>query len=386
MTLNRRTFASLPVLGVAACSPSIDPARRPSPRRGEGRTAASPSPSAAPNDDELASPNPNLRFPAAKRGLVVGEVVIVAPTTTQLVTWDPDGKVVAAKALADVGIDDVPNPGFQDWDLRNGTFVVGGGSHYSWAAAGFEPWAAKGAGKVEHAEPKPSGSTEPRSNYQTPGSVSTDGSHVAASFFDGTVRVFEVGGRLVREFRPIGVTDRLDSQDLGVRYLPGDVLLVWGRGVACPVQAWKPDGSALVRRFDTGPTTPVHAALGPDGATLLVTAHDQGTGKMPWWVLDASTFGEQRRGELPMAASAVALSPGGSLVAGGADTSGKQPLQITVINGTDGTSHSFHREGYVAQSMAFSMDGKVLYTHNAKAGIVAWDAASGKELRQFGLP
>lgn len=283
---------------------------------------------------------------------------------------------MAAKALADVGIDDVPNPGFQDWDLRNGTFVVGGGSHYSWAAAGFEPWAAKGAGKVEHAEPKPSGSTEPRSNYQTPGSVSTD----------GTVRVFEVGGSLAREFRPIGMTDRLDSQDLGVRYLPGDVLLVWGRGVACPVQAWKPDGSALVRRFDAGPTTPVHAALGPDGATLLVTAYDQGTGKMPCWILDASTFDEQRRAELPMAASAVALGPGGSLVAGGADTSGKQPLQITVINATDGSSHSFHREGYVAQSMAFSTDGKVLYTHNAKAGIVARDAASGKELLQFDLP
>lgn len=346
----------------------------------------SPSPSTATKDVELASPDPNLRFPSATRGVVVGEDVIVAPTTTQLVTWDPDGKVLAAKALADVGIDDMPNPEVQAWDLRNGTFVVGGSSHYSWAAASLEPWAAKGAGKVEYAEPKPSTSTEPRSNYQTPGDVTTDGSHIAASFFDGTVRVFELGGSLVREFRPLGVTDKLDSQDLGVRYLPGDVLLVWGRGVACPVQAWKPDGSALVRRFDAGPTTPVHAALEPDGAMLLVTAYDQDTGKMPWWILDASTFDEQRRGELPMAASAVALSPGGGFVAGGADTRGQQPLQITVINATDGSSHSFHRERYVAQSMAFSMNGKVLYTHNAITGIVAWDAESGKELRQFDLP
>ena len=340
------------------------------------------SPSPSPAAGELAAPDPNLRFPA-EDGLIVGDDGVVAPTLTQLVTWNAKGKVVATRALADVGIDDIT---VQAWDLRDAIFVVGGGREYSWAAAGFEPWTAKGLGKVEHASPRPSGSTTPRKKYRWPSDVTTNGSHIAASFVDGRVRVFEVTGRQVGEFQPIGLAADAGTKRLGVQYLPNDDLLVSGRDVECPVQAWRSDGSALVRQFDRGPTRPVHVTLSPDDAMLLVTTFDRKSGKMPWWAVDTSTFEERHRGELPTAASAVALSPGGDLIAGAAGPNAAPPLQVTVVSIADGSSHSFRRDGYVAQSMAFSTDGKVLYTHNGYMGIIAWDARSGKELRRFDMP
>ncbi len=344
-----------------------------------------PTASATPVSGEEASPDSAVLFPAAS-GLVVGAEGIVAPTLTQLVMWGSGGDVVQRRALAEVGIDAWESHGASAWALRNGMFVVGGGESYTWAAAGFEPWEAKGQGMVEHEDGAPSDSTVPRTKYQWPERVATDGSLVAASFVDGTVRVFEVGGRLLHEFQPVGLAAGAGAKPLGLQYLPGDVLLVWGLDVECPVQAWKPDGSELVRRVADGPTTPVHVALAPEGARLLVTALDRAKGKMPWWLLDSPTLELQHRGELPTPASAVALGPDGELVAGAAGPDAANPLQVTVTNLADGTAHSFRREGYVAQSLAFSQDGKVLYTHNAKAGIVAWDADSGKELQQFGLP
>ncbi|WP_296137232.1 WD40 repeat domain-containing protein [uncultured Tessaracoccus sp.] len=387
MTIDRRLFLTVPALGVVACAPIDGPADGPAtPASKQPSSApADPTPSASASPGELASPDPDILFPAAS-GLVVAETGIVAPSLTHLVSWGRDGTIASTRSFAEAGLDDMPGSGVPAWDLRNGTFVVAGGKNYSWAAADVQAWTLSGSAVVEHAGSPPAGSTAPRANHMRPFGVATDGKHVAATFGDGSVKVFELAGTLLHQLTPEGLAPSGDTTKIGVRYLAGDVLLVWGRDARCPVQLWKADGSASLRVWQDGPARPAHVAVSPSEQHLLVTAYDREASRMPYWIVGSEDLAPQAQGVLPAPATAVALGPDGRTVASAGSVGDGDPIPIHLTHAGSGKTRNVRREGYVARSIAFSLDGARLYTHNSKVGVVEWNVAAGTETRQFDLP
>ncbi len=364
--------ASLSACSASRGSPS------PSPSEPEEPTMTTPSPTG-----EVAEPSPEHPFPVDS-GLVVEDGRVHTPTHTEFVSWDDDGAIVASFTLADPGVEPTAL-----WDLRDGVVAFAGGSDYSVLMVGLDDGRVLGRARVDNDVSRRDDSTVQPPPFKPPRALATDGTHVTAAFSDGTVAVFDVEGDLLHEFAPVG-SQPLEGDDpaqIELVYAPDGRLVLGSSSNGYPVQFWEPDGSAPAGELPGSPPHPQHIVFAEDAGRFIVTDHAQGSDEMAWILFDSTTHEPVDEGVLPDVASFVALSPDGATLASAGGFGSWDDVRVIYLTdlATGGTSR-MERDGYSARALSFSPDGATLYTHNAAAGIIAWDVASGTPLRSFDLP
>lgn len=338
------------------------------------------SPTTTPPNGEVAEPT-DRPFPTAHH-LVAEGGAIHAPSHTELLSWDPDGSIVRRAPL--VGAD-----GVHTWDLRDGVVVVGGADHYTFTTMSLDDGEALGEARVDNDVTAPEDSTAQPPAFRPPRAIATDGAHVAVAFDDGTVGVFDVAGQLLNTVVPVDFRPtRDDGADHALlTYSPDGRLVLHSARNHCPVQFWHPDGSELITVLDGGPANPQHVAFAAEAGRFVVTQYASGDDAMPYVVFDSATLEPVAEGTLPDVASVVAVSPdGATLASAGGFGSGDARRIIHLVDLAGAAASGMEREDYVAQSLLFSPDAATLYSHNALAGIVAWDVAARAETLAFELP
>lgn len=205
---------------------------------------------------------------------------------------------------------------------------------------------------------------------------SPDGSQLASSARDGTVRIWSVSDDepQVLQTAPEGIRSASDlafSDD-------GSRLAVSSRDAS--TQIWDVASGKLVHKLTGGAPAGDKVAFSPDGQWLATA-----TEKPDWTVAvsDAASLTIKHRFDRDVYVYDLTFSPDGSLLAfndrEGRDivlwpTSGGEPRVLS-----DGLTD-------MPESLQFSPDGRFLYSIGGKDGIVKWRADDGTRLEQFELP
>ncbi len=180
------------------------------------------------------------------------------------------------------------------------------------------------------------------------------------------IHTIESGGALAIE----GHAAAVDALALA----PGDsVLAAAEHGGA--IKLWRLADGVLVRDLTGQAGTVAGLAFLADGTQLLSAAG----AKVRWWKIDDGSVA--REVDLPAAATCLAISPDGSLLAAGGDDQ-----RVRVLKAADGTlAATFEGQATGVSSAAFSADGKFLVT-NANENILSiWDVARGRPLQRIAM-
>jgi RNA polymerase sigma factor (sigma-70 family) len=185
-----------------------------------------------------------------------------------------------------------------------------------------------------------------------------DGKHLVSTGWDGTVRLWDLKGRLLKLETDAGLwVSALDVAADGKSFVTAGNLVpvrVWDPATFTPTRSWEARGFAVWS-----------AALSADGK-VLVTAGDGFAGYVRW---DPATGKEVRRFTAPAApANPLALSPDGALLVAAGDKGTPQLLETATgrLAGPVGA-------GVAGYRAAFSPDGRTL-------AVAARTAAGGTEV------
>lgn len=220
--------------------------------------------------------------------------------------------------------------------------------------------------------------------------LSPDGSLLASSLQDGTVRVHSVAdGTQVAMVEPRDAETSESGDHAPNPSYTDDGLLVLSSGfVQCPVQFWSTDGSRL-QRMMPGPAEPYHHFRHtPDGQHLLLfRVVDPDGPTMAVELRDGVTFALVRTHHIPTIPTTSAIHPGGTHVAWCARGRTREERSIVHVMDLE-TAEITQLNGHARApaSLIYTPDGSTLLSMDAWDGIRAWDHATA-ELRQvFELP
>lgn len=365
--------------GLAACGTQDQQPGTRSSTPGDQTTAPEEDPVTVGPEGEVAEPDPDDLLPA-QLGLVFDDGMLHAPSHTEFLSWTTDGLIAERFSLPDVGVADV-----WTWDQADGVVALNGEGEFSVLVLERNTGAVLGTLAIANQEPDPE-DTAPQPAFLGPSDVATDGTLVASAFHsDGVVRVCDVEGNVVSEFRPGSAGT--EPSFCNVVWAPSGLLVTHSAREGHPVQFWDARGGSLVRVLGASPENPQQVVFASDAPRMVVTQYTQDVAEMPYKVFDTDTDEVVAEGVLPDIASAIALSPDGTVLAtAGGFGGGKAKRLIHVTNLDTGEAFTLERDLYVARALVFSPDGGTLYSHNNRAGIVAWDLASRGEAITFDLP
>lgn len=239
------------------------------------------------------------------------------------------------------------------WDMRDGILVFGGADNASFTTVNLEDGTQIGRHAIDNDAPSGKHDTIKPSRFKEPRSLATDGRRVAATFDDGTVKVFDLSGDVVNVINPVGpITKKGFAVALSVAYTPQGQLFLSGVDLATK-QFWQPDGSALVRTLDDS-----HASkrtyFAEDADRFFLLKNDFDVPETRWSLFDSRSLELLDEGLLPDLAEAVAVSPDGTWIASTGDYGGGDGKLIHVTDVTTGETTDMMRDGYAAEVMRFS--------------------------------
>lgn len=382
MTASRRAVlaaAFVGASGLAACGTQDQRPGTQSQAPGEEPTTPEEDPVTGGPADELAEPDPDDLLPA-ELGLVFDDGMLHAPSHTEFLSWSTDGRIAERFSLPEVGVGEV-----WTWDQAGGVVALNGEGEFSVLVLERDTSAVLGTLAIANLEHDP-GDTAPQPAFLGPSDVATDGTLVASAFHsDGVVRVCDVEGNVVSEFRPGSAGT--EPSFCNVVWAPSGLLVTHSAREGHPVQFWDARSGSLDRMLEGSPPNPQQVVFASDAPRMVVTQYTQDVAEMPYKVFDTDADEVVGEAVLPDIASAIALSPDGTLLAtAGGFGSGKAMRLIHVTDLDTGEVFTMERESYVARALVFSPDGGTLYSHNNRAGIVAWDLASRGQTITFDLP
>lgn len=204
-------------------------------------------------------------------------------------------------------------------------------------------------------------------------SFSRDGSVLASAAHDGTVRLWSVGdGRgihvlTVGAARPTAVAFSPDGSRLAVA------------SVQAPVSVWDVKTGAKTATLSSSPPQSYGVAFSADGLQLATATRDP---EHVVRVVDALT-GEVRATFVGTpAAHAVAFRPSADVVA--FTDPAARVVVLWPVSGGAARTLTGHTDG--PHALAFSPDGKALYSASARDGILRWDPDSATLVARFERP
>ncbi len=200
-----------------------------------------------------------------------------------------------------------------------------------------------------------------------------DGTTLASAADDGMVRLWSVSdGELLAELATQSSTpDALAFDPRGGRLAVA--------APDAPVEIWDFSSGDRVATLDAEPQGAV--AWSPDGR-LLATATNAAGVEATVRIWDAETLAERAHYDEPVLADGLAFSPDSTILA----MSQKQDPEIWLwpVSGGDVRRFSGHDESM--RAVLWAPDGTRLYAVAARAGVLAWDAATGDLAGPFELP
>lgn len=383
MTASRRAVLGVVLAGasgLAACGTQDQVPGTQSPTPGEQATEPEEDPVTGGPEGEVAEPDPDDLLPA-QLGLVFADGMLHAPSYTEFLSWSPDGHIAERFSLPEVGVGEV-----WTWDQAGGVVALNGEGEFSVLVLERDTGAVLGTLAIANNEEPDPGDTAPQPAFLGPSDVATDGTLVASAFHtDGVVRVCDVGGDPVSELRPGPA--RTEAGYCNVVWAPSGLLVTHSAREGFPVQFWEAGSGALDRVLEASPPNPQHVVFASDAPRMVVTQYTQDVAEMPYKVFDTETDEVLAEGVLPDIASAIALSPDGTLLATAGGFGGGKALRLIHVTNLDtGEVFTMERDSYVARALVFAPDGGTLYSHNNRVGIVAWDLVSRGETITFDLP
>lgn len=206
---------------------------------------------------------------------------------------------------------------------------------------------------------------------------SPDGSQLASSARDGTVRIWSVSDADEQQVLHTSHEDIMSASDLAFSD-DGSRLAVGSRDAT--TQIWDVASSRLVHKLTSGAPAGDKVAFGPDGQWLATATEE------PDWtvaVSNADSWTIKHQFDRDVYVFDLIFSPDGSLLA----FNDREDKDI-VLWPTGGGEPRVFSDGLkdMPESLQFSPDGRFLYSIGGKDGIVKWDADDGTRLEQFELP
>jgi WD40 repeat protein len=200
-----------------------------------------------------------------------------------------------------------------------------------------------------------------------------DGTTLASAGDDGMVRLWSVSdGELLAELATQSSTPDALAFDSG-----GGRLAV--AAPDAPVEIWDVSSGDRVATLDVEPQGQV--AWSPDGLLLATATNATGVeATVRLW--DAETLTEQAHYDKPMEADGLAFSPDSTILA----MSQKQAPEIWLWPVSGGDVRRLSGPDESMRAVLWAPDGSRLYAVAARAGVLAWDAATGDLAGTFELP
>ncbi len=204
-------------------------------------------------------------------------------------------------------------------------------------------------------------------------SFSRDGSVLASAAHDGTVRLWSVGDGAAMQVLTVGA-----ARPTAVAFSPdGSRLAV--ASVQAPVSVWDVKTGAKTATLSSSPPQSYGVAFSADGLRLATATRDP---EHVVRVVDAVTGEVRATFPGTPAAHAVAFRPGADVVAF-TDPVARVVVVWPVSAGAARTLTG-HTDG--PHALAFSPDGKALYSASARDGILRWDADTATLVARFERP
>ncbi|MEU9353478.1 WD40 repeat domain-containing protein [Streptomyces griseoloalbus] len=216
-----------------------------------------------------------------------------------------------------------------------------------------------------------------------------DGRTLASGGHDGTVRLWDAGGRGAH--RPLGAPLRITGDAVSTVAFSSDGGLLVAAGHGGAVRWWdvreprrpRPVGRPLVSH---GGRSVVAAEFSPDGRTLA-TGGDDGTVRL-WDVRDPArptALGEPVRAD-DRSVRGVAFSPDGRTLATAGYTGSVRMWRLDGDDGTTPLGKPRHAHDASVWSVAFSPDGRTLATAGYDETVRLWEVSGSGGLRALGDP
>lgn len=220
--------------------------------------------------------------------------------------------------------------------------------------------------------------------------LSPDGSLLASSLEDGTIRVHSTAnGKELRRVEPRDAETSESGDHVPDPSYTHDGSLVLSSGfVQCPVQFWEGDGSRLIQLMPQPPEPYYHFQLTPDSAycSMFRDVNESGDA-MVTELRDGNTSELIASHPIATVPGSAALHPQGTHVAWtGVRGPGLENGIIHVMDFDTGEVSQLGGDAYRPHSLAYTPDGTTLLSMDARDGIHAWDHATASLRQVFESP